>query len=163
MVILPPVKKLHTLNPAEFVDYSTEPYSFGQNPAPFFVADISSTVSRYLSFRAMEAIYQRFPLHEIIAVILSQSAYRAATPGALDFLSFTTEEALGDLIHHVDTDKLFIFYDNLSEELEWELIQKTPQYSMADDYVFYRWFDRDSVCLCREHINPVLPRHRLKL
>lgn len=127
------------------MDYSTEPQYRDRFPT-FLIGDLSGTVTRFFTFRQMHPFYKLFPLHDIIGMLLSISVNKI-DPGTSEYIMDCTERALGNHIEQIDTDGLFLFYEQLTIALDEELNHKTPDYAQNQNYVFYRWLDPISICL----------------
>lgn len=135
-----------------YVDFSTPPFRLGQGSA-FIIVDVSDTVSKYCRMNPMVSFYHKFPLHEIMEMLLSFSLSDAAhSPGHWDVLSDWTSERLGHKDDSLHTDCLYIFYESLINDLEREISIKAPEYVSTGDYVFYNWWDPVSIVLTRERL-----------
>jgi len=146
--LYPPTERTNFI---EYIDYSTPP--FPDTPSiiqPFMITDVSSTIGRYMRFNNMVRLYQVFPLHDMIEMLLSVSIKNAEIPGLTDRLLFYVEERMGSMMEKIDIDSLFIFFEGLTQELELEIARKSPDYFCSGHYVFYKWVDPISICLCLE-------------
>lgn len=132
-----------------YVDYSTSP-QYADNFSTFVISDISVTVHNFFNYNQMLPLYKVFPLHEIIEMLLSTSI-EEDTPGTMEYIASLTEEKLNDFIYEVDIDNLFLFYEHLTTSLDKEISSKVPEYKQSAKYVFFRWLDPVSVCLCNDH------------
>lgn len=135
-------------NPAGFVDFSTEPIRMTYHHHPFIIVDVSRTIQRYSHHDRMMEFYQKFPLHDIIAHLLSQSMNMSAVPNELGHMTYATEDQLGEMLHRINFDRLELFYEQLTIEIEEEIARKAPVYMASGEYVFYGWVDPISICLC---------------
>lgn len=137
-------------NVGNYVDFSTPPLSFGQPYDTFVIVDVSMTVEKYLHHSDLLEFYRLFPLHDVVATLLSVSLQSSMAPGHWDFLAFVTEERLGERVDLLDMDSLFLTFEAIVYDIEREITRKYPQYMHSEQYVFYRWVDTKSICLCLE-------------
>lgn len=134
---------------AQCVDFSVPRYRVHE-PVNYLVADVSATVCEFMSYNSMLPLYRKFPLHDIIALVMSCSVEDSQKPGYWDFLLFETEGRLGSFINSVDMDNLMVFYEQLQISLDQEIGNKSPRYYASERYVFYQWWDAVSMCLTQE-------------
>ncbi len=149
-----------------FIDYSTSP-QFYDRLSPFLISDVTDTLLHFYSYPDIIGIrttqfYSIFPLHDIIAMLLSVSA-EDVIPGFDEYLMFMTEAQLKEKMDLIDVDGLFLFYEDLTKAVETEIAYKSPDYNGQIDYVFYDWTDPVSICLCNHRMAPrqVIVEHQL--
>lgn len=145
------------INYGPYIDYSTSP-QYKDRFAPFIISDVSFTLGSFFGYRRMFSFYKLFPLHEIIETLLSTN-YESTAPNYDEYIMLVTEEKLGDAMCSVDFDELSLFYETLLRSLDEEIGRTIPSFTANLNYVFYKWIDPVSVCLCdnSELQNIILP------
>ena len=131
---------------SRFVDYSTSPQPTERYPI-FLVTDISRTIFQFSNYPSIHQLLQKFPLRDIIESVLSISIINQA-PGSNDYLWSFIEEKFLSKGETLDIDHADLFFQLLTESLDQEICQRVPFYLDNPTYVFYKWIDPYSICLC---------------
>lgn len=150
-----------TRDVGNYVDFSTPPLTLIPGFSAFVVVDVSNAVQKYLQMNEMISFYQRFPVHEIVGVLLSTSLRQSGVPGHWDTIAFILEEKFGEQTTHLDIDHLFLLFESMATDFESEIVRKCPHYAESQDYVFYDWVDPYSICFCLEHTGLQRSPHEL--
>lgn len=139
-----------------FIDFSTPPNVEDGYPS-YIAIDLSFTVTKWSMYNEFVFLFKYFPLHDIIAQTLALSLNQALSPGHWDYLLFETENRLGPLMTQVHDDNLMIFFESIVSDVEEELNRNTKYfYNNTGCYVFFKWLDPVSICLCKDD-NPNRP------
>lgn len=105
-----------------------------------YIVDVRSVMDNFTCYRGLYDIFNRFPISEIIEMLLS-------IPSDLEslyILQDETYERFKDSDEEIDAEGLVLLYEHISMEL-FDLLNR--RIGLEEQYLFKAWADQTSVIL----------------
>jgi hypothetical protein len=120
-------------------------YPTYQSPLGIAV-DIREVVRDFQDVTNMAGIYKRFPLKDMIQVILSVNQYISYN----DTIWFEVESRMAGDMEHIDFNVLELFFETLAFGVDEHIRRFLPDYIDQSEYIFDKWVDSTTILLRRD-------------
>lgn len=109
----------------------------------YLIVDIKDSLVEIQKLHQLNILYDRFPLKDIISVILSVEQERDYG----DILFFEMEKRLGDVIDVLDLDSIQIFIECLIDCVDECILSSLPINVNQSDYILENWLTDNTIVL----------------
>lgn len=125
-------------------------YPMYQSPLGI-VVDIREVYHDFGQYYAMADVYQKFPLKDMIQVILSVNQFISYN----DTIWFELESRLAGDMDTVDTNVLELFFETLAFQLDEHVRRFVPYGVDTSEYIFDKWVDSTTILLKRDETTSI--------
>lgn len=109
----------------------------------YIIVELRDVIERYLKLEQYYTLYRRFPLKEMISVLLSVEQEKDYS----DYIFSELENRLGDLIDSVDLNYLELFFEFLIKDIDDEIKTKCPSILDTSNFILDNWISEYAVIL----------------
>lgn len=109
----------------------------------YIIVELRDVIERYLKLEQYYTLYRRFPLKEMISVLLSVEQEKDYS----DYIFSELENRLGDLIDSVDLNYLELFFEFLIKDIDDEIKTKCPSMLDTSNFILDNWISEYAVIL----------------
>lgn len=109
----------------------------------YIIVELRDVIERYLKLEQYYTLYRKFPLKEMISVLLSVEQEKDYS----DYIFSELENRLGDLIDSVDLNYLELFFEFLIKDIDDEIKTKCPSMLDTSNFILDNWISEYAVIL----------------
>jgi len=129
-------------------EYSNDRRAVVASVKKLVAVDLTDVIDEYKVKEHLYPIYEKFPLNDIIANVLSVSPYIDYSESIEDEL----DRRFGSEAEFLDMDAFCFFYESLSEAIDTCVLKQMQKYEKDKEkdlliYVFVKWVDNTSLLL----------------
>lgn len=110
------------------------------------LVDLRSVIIKLSTYQNFNYLYQKFPLADIIASVLTMQMLRDDG----EYIWFEIENRFEDDLDNMNLDALQIFIEAVGSEVDEHIRTLLPKNVTQENYIFEQWLDKTTLILKRD-------------
>jgi hypothetical protein len=110
------------------------------------LVDLRPVIIKLSTYQNFQYLYQKFPLADIIASILTMQMLRDDG----EYIWFEIENRFEDDLDNMNLDALQIFIEAVGSEVDEHIRNLLPRNVTQENYIFEQWLDKTTLILKRD-------------